>query len=185
MNNNIKAFIEAAKNIKTVGTVTFSSKFLVDKMIEAVDFNNAKFIVELGAGNGCITKGILEKMRPDAQLLSFEINEEFCNMIREFGDDRLVLVNESAENLEQWLDKLGVEQVDAVVCALPLVWLPDDLNERVLRMIKKRLKKGGVFTQLSYKSNTKNKFKHLFEDIDTRFTLFNLPPAYVFVSEQK
>lgn len=55
---------EAFKNLKTVGTITFSSKFLVKNIIAPIDFNKARCIVELGAGDGCITKAILEKCTP-------------------------------------------------------------------------------------------------------------------------
>ena len=58
--NNIAFLKESIKNIKTVGTFTRSSKFLCRGMVKHVDFENAHTIVELGAGDGVITKHILK-----------------------------------------------------------------------------------------------------------------------------
>ena len=74
--NNISFFRESIRNIKTVGTITRSSKFLCKGMVKHVDFDNAKTIVELGAGDGVITKHILRSMRKDAILLCFEVNKK-------------------------------------------------------------------------------------------------------------
>ena len=178
--NQIQLIIEALKNIKTVGTVTFSSQALVKKMIETVDFENAKYIVELGAGNACITKGLLKKMKKDTTLLSFEINDRFYNLMQEIGDPRLKPIHDSAEHLGAYLDQYGFEHADYVVSALPLVWFSDELNEKILKAVQKRLKPGGVFVQLSYKPKTYKKFEHYFGKIKTRFCLWNFPPGFVF-----
>ena len=53
-------FKELFTNISTTGAVTFSSKPLVDKMLSFADFKGAKILVELGGGDGSITKGIVE-----------------------------------------------------------------------------------------------------------------------------
>ena len=183
--NKIQLFFEALKNIKTVGTVTFSSKYLVNEMIKAIDFREARYLVELGAGNGCITKGLLDRMHPDARLLSFEINERFCGMLHNLNDKRLTVACESAEKLEDYLNADQQQYADAIVSALPMVWLPDELNNKVLDVIMRRLKPGGHFIQLSYKRDTQDKFKHLFPDLEVHFTPLNLPPAFAFVCTKK
>ena len=87
----IKFFRESVKNLKTVGTITRSSKYLCKGMIKPVDFSKAKVLVELGAGDGVVTKHILENMRKDAKLLAFELNPKFCEQIREIQDERLII----------------------------------------------------------------------------------------------
>lgn len=182
--NQIQLIVEALKNIKTVGTVTFSSPSLVKKMIEPIDFNEAKCIVELGAGNACITKGLLKKMDKDTKLLSFEINDRFYHLMKEIGDDRLYPIHDSAEHLGAYLDQYGFEKADYIVSALPLVWFTDELNEKILRAVQQRLKPGGIFIQLSYKKNTYKKFEEYFGKIDIGFCLWNFPPGYVFSCPQ-
>lgn len=184
--NKLELFVEAIKSIKTVGTVTFSSKYLVEKMTEPIDFSSAKCIVELGAGNGCITKQLLQKMRPDAKLISFEINSKFIDLLKaEISDKRLVLIHDSAEYIKKYVQAEGFESADYVVSSIPLVWLSDDLNERIINNIQTILKPSGLFLQLSYTITTYKKFNHQFPKIQFKFTPLNLPPAFVFVCKKE
>ena len=82
---------ESLKNLKTVGTVTRSSKYACKAMIAPVNFDDANVIVELGAGDGVITEHIIKAMKPGSILLSFEVNPLFCEKIREINDPRLHL----------------------------------------------------------------------------------------------
>ena len=59
-------FREFLKNWREVGSITPSSRFLVEKMIECVDFDGTRTIVELGAGtvlHAPITKATSTNMR--------------------------------------------------------------------------------------------------------------------------
>ncbi len=181
--NQIELLTEAAKNFRTVGTVTFSSRFLVNKMVSPIQKNNAQCIVELGAGNGCITKGILGKMGDDSKLYSFEINDKFCDMVRALNDDRLEVINDSAEKIEEYLQQHNEHKADYIISAVPLVVLPDDIGARILAAVKKTLKPGGVFVQLSYNPVMHKKHLTDFDLIKRKFTPLNLPPAFVFVCQ--
>jgi len=177
--------IENIKNIKTVGTLTFSSKFLVKKMIAPIDFERANCIVELGAGNGCITKGLLSKMKPDAKLLAFEIHEGFCEIIKsEIDDERLHLINDSAEKIDEYLHKFGVEKADYIVSAVPLIVLPKPIALNIVNAAKQSLSPDGLFIQLSYLPLQYKKFDKQFERVKLNFTPLNLPPAFVYVCEK-
>ena len=43
---------------KMVGSMTPSSRFLMDKMLKNIDFKKSKLIVELGPGTGVFTEKI-------------------------------------------------------------------------------------------------------------------------------
>ena len=68
--------------MKTSGTIIPSSRFLVKKMLYEIDFSKADVIVELGPGNGVITKNILKKLHAKAVLICFEINDSFYNELQ-------------------------------------------------------------------------------------------------------
>lgn len=68
-------FLEAIKDIKTIGSITGSSKQLIEKMIKPIPFENKLQIVEFGAGDGCITRAIQSKLSIGSHLKSFELNE--------------------------------------------------------------------------------------------------------------
>lgn len=175
---------EAVKNLKTVGTLTRSSSFLCQNMIRHLDFEQAQTIVELGAGDGVITRELLGKMHPHARLLAFEVNEKFCAILRAINDPRFVLIDDSAENLENHLVQMHIEHIDYVISALPFTSLPKRLGLNIVGQCYERLKKGGLFVQMHYSLFTRQLYKTIFGNVGTRFVLFNIPPAFVLVSEK-
>lgn len=184
--STIEFFREGIKNLKTVGTLTRSSKFVCKEMVSFIDFSAAKVIVELGAGDGVITKHILKGMRPDAKLLVFEVNEAFCEILRNIKDDRLIVVADSAEKIGDYLqkNKLGAT-ADYIISAIPFVALPDDLSYQIVEASRDHLVKGGLYVQLHYSLLVKKMYKRVFGNVDVNFVALNIPPAFVLVSEKK
>ena len=176
---------ESIKNLKTVGTFTRSSKFLCKQMIRPVNFQEADNIVELGAGDGVITKHILNDMKKEAKLLAFEVNEHFCDKMRTINDDRLRVIEDSAENLKKYLDQNNIEEIDYVISAIPFVVVPDEIALDIVSECKKYLKDGGLFIQVHYSLLTKKLYQKVFGNVDINFVPLNIPPAFVLVSEKK
>ncbi len=174
-------FRESLKNMKTSATVTRSSRFVCKKMIEYVDFENADVILELGAGDGVITRHILNSMKPNTKLIVFEILEQFCEKIRQIEDDRLIIIQDSAENLEEHLNRLGYQQVHDVVCAIPFVTLPKELSKNILLQVKKVLRPGGVHVQLHYSTLVKKMYEEIFGIVDIKIVPLNIPPAFLHI----
>ena len=129
----IDFFKESIKNLKTVGTITRSSKYLCRGMIKPVDFDKAKVIVELGAGDGVITEHILKNMTKDCTLLAFEVNKKFCDQIRQIKDDRLIVIEDSAEKLGEYLEKYDLGEADYIISAIPFVAFPEELAKSIIK----------------------------------------------------
>ena len=88
-----KKFIsEVFKSTGTIGALSPSSSFLAKKMLEPIQFNNAKCFVEYGPGTGVFTHKLLEKMDSDAILLAFEINPVFIEELHKINDKRLIII---------------------------------------------------------------------------------------------
>ena len=60
-----------------VGSVVPSSKFLSRKMLDHLNFKQAKLVVELGPGTGVFTQRIIEKLDEESKLLVIELNDAF------------------------------------------------------------------------------------------------------------
>ncbi|WP_268036408.1 class I SAM-dependent methyltransferase [Algoriphagus sp. PAP.12] len=171
--------IELYSNLSTTGALTFSSKALVKKMISQADLSHAKLLVEMGGGDGSITQGIINKMQPDAELLVFEINESFCEAMRlQFSQKNIKIINDSAGNLENYLEG---RKVDYIFSSLPFSFLSKEVTDAILSQSKKALGTSGAFIQICYSYLLKNLFKKYFAQVDASFTLKNLPPAFVMV----
>lgn len=182
--DRIDFFKESIKNIKTVGTITRSSKFLCKGMIKPVDFSKAKVIVEIGAGDGVVTKHILANMRKDAILLSFEVNEKFCKIIQDIDDKRLHVVEDSAENIQKHLKDKGFEQADYIISAVPFVAFPKELALKIVNNCSDALKTNGLFIQIHYSLVTKKLYEGVFGNVNVNFVPLNIPPAFVLVSQK-
>ncbi|MBK8704511.1 MAG: methyltransferase [Saprospiraceae bacterium] len=175
---------ESLRDIKTVGTLTPSSRHLCESMIRHIDFENGITIVELGAGDGVITHQLLSKMPVDSRLIVFEVNEKFCRTLRQIHDPRFILIDDTAEKLDDYLNQLHIDHIDYVISALPFTSLPRTLGINIVKQCYQHLNKGGLFVQMHYSLFTKRLYKKIFGNVDVCFVPLNLPPAFVFVSEK-
>lgn len=181
MSKKFKFFREAVKNYKTSGTIIPSSRFLADKMLKSVNFSKAKVIVELGPGNGAITRRILKRIHPETLLICFEINDAFYEELLKINHPQLKILKKSATELERELKQLGFSEVDYVISSLPLTILPKKLSFRILKLTKDVLKQNGVFLQYQYSLTYYRKLKAVFgENIVLKFETLNIPPAFIY-----
>jgi phosphatidylethanolamine/phosphatidyl-N-methylethanolamine N-methyltransferase len=169
------------KDKKTVGSMTPSSRFLTQKMLENIDFNSSKVFVELGPGTGVFTEEIVSRMDKNAVLLVFEINDSFYTDLKSrFHDERVHLIHDSAEKIEDYLHQFELDKADVVISSLPLAIFPPDLRENILEAAEKSLKSEGKYIQFQYSLQAKSSLKKLYNNVKITFTPFNFPPAFVY-----
>ena len=166
---------------RTVGAVLPSSKYLANKMVASIDFDNAKCIVEYGAGTGVFTEKILQKRNPDTIVILFEMNDAFCQTLKEkYGSEpNMHIVNDTAQNVGAKLQKYGFGYADYVVSGLPFASLPQDVSVGILAETKKYLKPSGAFITFQYTLLKMDFIGQFFDKIEIERELKNVPPAYV------
>ena len=179
----LSAFI---KNPKEIGSVIPSSRFLVKELIRSIDFKSAKCIVEYGPGTGCVTKEILKRAGKDCKLICFEINRKMhSHLLRNIKDERMVLINDSAENVKNHLSRLGIGKVDYIVSGIPFSNLPKNKKYSIVKETERNLKNGGKFMLYQYFTNFKAHLRSSFSKISTSFMPLNIPPCFVHVCEKQ
>ena len=178
-------FTEGLKNLKTVGTVTRSSKFLCRAAVNHVDFSQAKVVVELGAGDGVITKHLLRQLRPDAKVLAFEVLPNMAERLRELDDERLIVVEDSAERVGDYLRQHRLPAADFVVSAIPFAALPEAEGARIVEAAKRHLRPNGLYIQVHYSLVRKKMYESVFGNVRHEWVPLNVPPAFVLVSEKR
>lgn len=172
---------EFFKERRVVGAISPSSKFLMKRMVAPVDFDKAKVIVELGPGNGVFTKGILDRMAPDAKLLSFELNRSFYEHIKAtIKDDRLLLINDTAEKIGDYLNEHGYNKADYIISSLPFTVIPKEIKTPIIDNCVSYLKDDGMFVQFQYSLNAMRMLNDKFKNVKLDFTPLNFPPAFVY-----
>lgn len=174
-------FGEFLKERKVVGALSPSSRFLMKRMVAPIDFQKADVIVELGPGNGVFTKGILARMKQTAKLYSFELNKPFYNHINnEIDDDRLILINDTAEQIKDYLERDGIYKVDYIVSSLPFTVIPKEIKVPIMDRCVEILDPEGLFIQFQYSLNAKKMLESRFSKVKLDFTPMNLPPAFIY-----
>lgn len=176
-----KFLFEYLKSPRTVGAVAPSSKKLAEKMADGIDYEKAKCIVEYGPGTGVFTEKLVKRLKKHTMLLLIEYNEDFCKQLEERYNDysNVIVINDSAENIDKHLKKYGFKEADYIVSGLPFASLPKVMSIRILKKTREVLKKNGLFITFQYTLLKKDFIGSFFEDISLERVLFNLPPAYV------
>jgi len=124
-------------------------------------------------------------MANDAILLCFEIDDNlYQKLVGRINDPRIKLVKDGAENLGKYLAKNNLAEVDCIISGLPLVSLPKKKSAQIITQIIKYLKRGGKYIQFQYSLTSFNKFKKLFSNLRVRFTLLNIPPAFIYACKK-
>jgi phospholipid N-methyltransferase len=182
--NAINFLLNSMRTMRTTGAIARSSKYLSREMLKSIQFNHAKVIVELGAGDGVFTHSILEKMSKDAVLFCFEINPEFHSILQKIDDPRFILINDSAEHLKKYLIQYQHKEVDYIISGIPFVALPAELSDRIIHVSRDALRKNGLFIQFHYSTLISRMYKRIFGNLHIQFVPLNLPPAFVMVCKK-
>jgi phosphatidylethanolamine/phosphatidyl-N-methylethanolamine N-methyltransferase len=168
---------------RTVGSIAPSSPWLVRAMLDEAQTADAQIIVEFGPGTGVFTDEIIRRMRPDARLLVFEVNQQFYDDLQaRINDPRVAVISDSAAEINQHLQRMGLPQADCIVSGLPFTSLPRTVTHTILDATRTALRPGGVFVTYQYTPVLRNLLRSYFPATRiTRYVLLNIPPALVFV----
>jgi phospholipid N-methyltransferase len=170
---------------RSVGSAIPSSRRLVSRLIDGVDWNTAKVIVEYGPGTGCVTRAILAAMAPDARLYAFDINADFiAHLQRTLPDPRLILVAASAETVAARLAADGIGHVDAAISSLPLTIMPPRVRCRILKATHRVLAPGAPLSFYQYSTRQIRQLRRHFGALAMSFEPRNWPPAFVFTARK-
>ena len=173
------------KDKKMVGSIRPSSKYLMNKMLENIDFNTARVIVELGPGTGVFTYEILKRMSHDSVLLIFELNQGFMRTLRKnIKDKRAIFIYDSAEKIQEYIQKHELGKADAIISSLPLYNFPQELRDTIVNNSFDALKDTGKYIQFQYTKQAKKMLQAKFNTVSISFTPLNFPPAFVYTCDK-
>lgn len=178
----IKSFTQQfIQDKKMIGSIMPSWRYLVKKIVKRINFSKDKIIVELGPGTGAFTYKIIEKLKEDSIFLIFELNETFYNTLKsKIIDKRVILINDSAENLGLHLERLEINKVDVIVSSLPLTNLEEKTRLKIIDSCYEQLKVVGKFIQYQYSSTAKELLEKTFKKVIINYTIINMPPAIIY-----
>lgn len=184
---NIKFLMQYFLHPRTTGAVIPSSRRLAYKMIRDIEFNDCKCIVEYGPGTGVFTDEILKRCNKNTFIILMEYNEEFCKVLKNKYDNmkNVYIVNDSAENLDKYLNKYGINDVDYIISGLPFASLPSEMTEKILTITRNILSNKGTFITFQYTKLKISLINNYFGEIKSDYELLNIPPAYILRCKNK
>ena len=169
------------KHPKMVGSIIPSSRILINRMLDPVDWESTRLVVEYGPGVGTFTRPILDQLGPDATQVTVDTNPDFTSFLRHSIDDpRLVAVTGSAADVEKILEERALGKADYVLSGLPFSTLPPGVGEKIAEATAKVIRPGGAFLIYQFSPKVRDFIAPHFERIDRGFEWVNVPPATLF-----
>ena len=164
-----------------VGSVIPSSKMLIDKMLDRVDWNACRLFVEYGPGVGTFTEHVLRRLPADATLIAIDTNADFTDYLnRKFRDSRLIAVTGSAADVRKIMAEAGFAEADYILSGLPFSTLPPGIGPKIAAETAAALRLGGAFLVYQFSPKVRDFLTPHFKRIDKGFEWRNVPPAQLF-----
>ena len=178
--------LHALKKPLSVGAVAAASSHLVTDVVSQVDSLH-EVVVELGAGTGVITNALIENKNKSRKLVSIEIDKKLAEIARANLAGKVDVIVGNAIKLPSYFEE---NQVDCIVCSLPLTLFSEQDLDKLLSGARSVLKDGGIFVFYLYwvgfwshrYIKVTNKVGIYFSRVSQNKTTWrNLPPARVIV----
>lgn len=169
------------KHPRMLGSLIPSSRFLVKRLLDQVDWGKATTIVEYGPGVGTITGEILRRLRPDGTLVAIDTNRDFARYLtRTLRDDRLHVVEGSAADAQENLRERGLGRADYVISGIPYSTMDPVIRERILQTTHDVLQPDGTFLVYQFTRAVLPFLRQVFPHVHQEFEPRNIMPARLF-----
>ena len=176
MTGTLLFFRQLLSRPRQVSAIAPSSRYLAQAMAQGL--KPGQRVVEFGPGTGVLTKGILDAGIRPQDLTLFEFNPEFVAHLRLIFPG-VTVVNDGAQTAPAHVQT----GVDAVISGLPLLSMPLDIREAIVKAAFDILSPTGSYYQFTYGPRpavSNAQIGHLGLKVEqTAYILFNLPPARV------
>lgn len=172
-------FKRALANPARVGYVVPSSRFLTRQTAGFIDYSAPRTVVELGPGEGCHSRRIVQLMGADSRLILVELDPHFAEHLeRQFAHDpRVSVVHANALLLSEALAELGVSEPDYIVSGIPFTIMESGIREQLLTCIAASM---GPDTRLiTYQASLRISSHSHFHLVRKKHCLLNVPPLHV------
>ena len=163
-----------------VAYVLPSSKGLVRRVLEKMDFERAKVFVEFGGGEGCYTRELAKRLAPDAKLMVFELDVHLAEHLREQfkNDDRVVIYCQDAATFRDEMHKLGLREADYVISGIPFSYLDPKKKKEILQAVHEGLTAVGQFLVYQVTPELKSHTR-MFAAHEVEYFFASIPPMFI------
>lgn len=146
---NILFLKRLIKNPKALGAVAPSSKALAEMVARHVRVDQETYVVEVGAGTGRFTRGLLDAGLSADRLIVVELDRELCHYLRSNFPD-ITIIQGDATLLDQLLPPEVVCNVETIISGIPLINLNKEEQINLIEAFKNTLSPTGHIIQFTY-----------------------------------
>ena len=172
----LEFFLGFLRSPDQVGSVIPSSRFLERRLVQTAAIAQAACVVELGPGTGGTTRALLEAMRPEAKLLTIELDAQFAALLEGIGDPRLISHHGSAADLGAILAAHQLPRPDAIVSGIPFSTMPPALGAAIIQAIHDHLAPGGCFVAYQFRGHVARLAQPVLGEPAVQMEWLNVPP---------
>jgi phospholipid N-methyltransferase len=166
-----------------IASIVPSSQALVERVASKIDFNRAHVIAEYGPGEGVHSRALAQRMRPDAQLLLFELDPALSrDLARQFADDpRVSVINGNAATIRSELAQRSIAHCDYIISGIPFSILEIEKKRNLLRETHDALAPGGAFIIYQVTNELRQHAVDFAPESESEYFLQNIPPMFITV----
>ncbi len=165
-----------------VAAIHPSSKYLVARVVRAVEQDSPLVIVEFGAAEGVMTKKILSGMGRGGVLVAIERNAGFYKNLTNIKDARLRTAQGDARDMKKILGGMGIGKADCFVSGIPFSFLTPAERAALIHEVYRHLPRGGRFVVYQCTTHLIPLLRRRFERVKIELELRNMPPHFVFTA---
>jgi phospholipid N-methyltransferase len=168
-----------------IASIIPSSRALVERVADKMDFSSPRIIAEYGPGEGVHSREIARRMPPGSQLLLIELDPAFSrDLERQFIDDpRVHVINGDAASLPGELARRRIPYCDYIVSGIPFSILEINKKRALLRQTHDALAPGGSFI-IYQVTNELRQHATFFDRARSEYFLQNIPPMFITVFQR-
>ena len=167
------------KNPRNLGAIWPSSRALGSFIGKSAAQDRQPLIVEIGAGTGRLTRGLLDAGVSPQNLICIEMDKDMCSFLKR-SYPYLAVCESQAQDLAHVLPPSWLGSVTTIVSGIPMMNLSPTTRLSILEACTKTLGPGGRFLQFTYSPIPPFPSKKLgFSRRCLGRVWLNIPPAFI------
>lgn len=148
-NENFIFLKRLIRNPRSLGAIVPSSKQLARFICNHIHYNEADYLVEIGAGTGRFTRALLQFGVPASHLIVIELDPELVQYLRA-NFPTVTVIQGDATSLASLLPLEAKGRIRTIISGIPMVNLPKKIQKGIMDACFDVLTEEGSVLQFTY-----------------------------------